>query len=64
MDRGEATKTLDAYGIEAFVDATLDELELVIVLGGDGTILRAAELTRSSSAPLLGINLGHVGFQI
>lgn len=38
------------------------DLELVIVLGGDGTILRAAELVRGCSAPLLGINLGHVGF--
>ncbi|TFC47494.1 NAD kinase [Cryobacterium sp. TMT1-21] len=38
------------------------ELELAIVLGGDGTILRAAELVRGCSAPLLGINLGHVGF--
>lgn len=38
------------------------ELELVIVLGGDGTILRAAEIVRGCSAPLLGINLGHVGF--
>lgn len=40
----------------------LSDLELVIVLGGDGTILRAAELARDSPAPLLGINLGHVGF--
>ena len=38
------------------------DLELVIVLGGDGTILRAAEMARGSSAPLLGVNLGHVGF--
>lgn len=38
------------------------ELELVIVLGGDGTILRAAELVRGCSAPLLGVNLGRVGF--
>jgi NAD+ kinase len=38
------------------------DLELVIVLGGDGTILRAAEIVRGCSAPLLGINLGHVGF--
>ena len=37
-------------------------LEIVIVLGGDGTILRAAELTRELAAPLLGVNLGHVGF--
>jgi NAD+ kinase len=40
----------------------ITDLELVIVLGGDGTILRAAELTRGCNAPLLGVNLGHVGF--
>lgn len=39
-----------------------DDLELAIVLGGDGTILRAAELVRGCSAPVLGINMGHVGF--
>ncbi|WP_286277421.1 NAD kinase [Naasia aerilata] len=38
------------------------QLELVIVLGGDGTILRAAEIVRGSAVPLLGVNLGHVGF--
>ena len=43
-------------------NATVDDLELVIVLGGDGTILRAAELVRGSVVPLLGVNLGHVGF--
>jgi len=43
-------------------DVAVGELELVIVLGGDGTILRAAELARGGSAPLLGVNLGHVGF--
>ena len=36
--------------------------ELVCVLGGDGTILRGAELSRGSGAPVLGVNLGHVGF--
>jgi NAD+ kinase len=36
--------------------------EIALVVGGDGSILRGAELTRSSSTPLLGINLGHVGF--
>lgn len=41
---------------------SITDLELVVVLGGDGTILRAAELTRGCSAPLLGVNLGHVGF--
>lgn len=39
-----------------------EDLELAIVLGGDGTILRAAELVRGCSAPVLGINMGHVGF--
>jgi len=43
-------------------DVQLGDLELVIVLGGDGTILRAAELVRGSSVALLGVNLGHVGF--
>jgi NAD+ kinase len=36
--------------------------ELAVVIGGDGTMLRAAELTHGSSTPLLGVNLGHVGF--
>lgn len=36
--------------------------ELVCILGGDGSILRAAELSRGSGVPLLGVNFGHVGF--
>ncbi len=40
----------------------IGDLEVVIVLGGDGTMLRAAEVTRGCTAPLLGVNLGHVGF--
>ena len=36
--------------------------ELVCVLGGDGTILRGAAMSRGTDAPLLGVNLGHVGF--
>lgn len=43
-------------------DVAPDNIELTIVLGGDGTILGAAELMRGSDAPLLGINHGHVGF--
>jgi NAD+ kinase len=37
-------------------------VEVALVLGGDGTILRAAELVRKQNAPVLGVNLGHVGF--
>jgi NAD+ kinase len=36
--------------------------EMVMVVGGDGTLLRAAELARGAGVPLLGVNLGHVGF--
>ncbi|WP_077489595.1 NAD kinase [Sinomonas mesophila] len=43
-------------------DVGLEEVELVMVLGGDGTILRASELVRDVDVPLLGVNLGHVGF--
>ena len=41
---------------------SLPQLEVAVVLGGDGTILRAAEATRVQQIPLLGVNLGHVGF--
>ncbi len=43
-------------------DVAVGDLELVVVLGGDGTILRGAELVRGTAVPLLGVNLGHVGF--
>lgn len=47
--------------VQPSVDLSKD-CELAIVLGGDGTLLRAAELTRPYATPLLGINHGHVGF--
>ncbi|GIJ00195.1 NAD+ kinase [Sediminihabitans luteus] len=40
----------------------VEESEVVLVMGGDGTLLRAAELTHGTDVPLLGVNLGHVGF--
>jgi NAD+ kinase len=49
--------TVVAAGPEAAKGA-----ELVIVLGGDGTLLRAAELARPAGTPVIGVNLGHVGF--
>ena len=39
-----------------------DKIDIAVVLGGDGTMLRAAQICRGKSTPILGINLGHVGF--
>ena len=44
------------------IDVPESDLELVMVLGGDGTILKAAEIVRETATPVMGINLGHVGF--
>jgi NAD+ kinase len=47
----EVTSASDAAGCE-----------LVVVFGGDGTILRGIEIAREHDIPVLGVNLGHVGF--
>ena len=56
----------DLAGVTTIDSATLSKhipsIELALVLGGDGTILRGAEQIHGSSIPVLGINLGHVGF--
>ncbi|MDO9455018.1 NAD kinase [Nocardioides sp.] len=46
---------------ESETDASRD-CELTLVIGGDGSILRAVEFTHDSGTPVLGVNLGHVGF--
>jgi len=51
---------IELNGMQLFEIGT--KVEIAIVLGGDGTILRAAELVREQNTPILGINLGHVGF--
>ncbi|MEC4021009.1 NAD kinase [Streptomyces sp. H27-D2] len=40
----------------------VDGCELLVVLGGDGTLLRGAGFARASGVPMLGVNLGRVGF--
>jgi NAD+ kinase len=57
--------TISDVTISGVTNSSADQLpavEIAIVLGGDGTILRGAELTRERNIPLLGINIGHVGF--
>jgi len=49
-------------GVTQIKTDQLENAEIVIVLGGDGTILRGAEIARNQNVPILGINLGHVGF--
>jgi NAD+ kinase len=69
VDRGPLPLSPDdvrAMGVEIeVVDAepdAADGCELVLVLGGDGTFLRAAELARNAGIPVLGVNLGRIGF--
>ena len=58
--------TTEIPGAQTLSDAELrtrrSDVELALVLGGDGTILRGAELVHGTSIPLLGVNLGNVGF--
>jgi NAD+ kinase len=61
ISTNDAAKTMEQV-LELGSDCQEAELELAVVLGGDGTILKAAEIVRESQTPLLGINLGHVGF--
>ena len=60
---------LDLAGLEELGAEVVDAhehaaagCELVLVLGGDGTFLRAAELARNAEIPVLGVNLGRIGF--
>lgn len=41
---------------------SIEGISAAIVLGGDGTILRAAEIVRGHDIPIIGVNLGNVGF--
>src|SRR4051812_29551572 len=68
VDRGVVELTPDMRGIGADVEVVdadpmaAEGCELVLVLGGDGTFLRAAELARNVGIPVLGMNLGRIGF--
>ncbi len=58
----ESCKDITAGWNVAFTQDIADEADLLVVLGGDGTILRAAALMNDKPTPVLGVNLGRVGF--
>ena len=67
----ELAKLLREQNLDVYATIKLDgakefdessKVDLAVVLGGDGTMLRASELFRGKKLPILGINLGHVGF--
>ena len=53
---------VNIQGVIRSTIADLPEIEAAVVLGGDGTMLRAVEVAHERDIPLLGVNLGHVGF--
>ncbi|MDD2620009.1 MAG: NAD(+)/NADH kinase [Syntrophomonadaceae bacterium] len=64
---GQLAARLQALGVEVAIDnghmdVILNNPEIIIVLGGDGTILRAARQYGQSEIPILGVNMGTVGF--
>ena len=68
---GEIQKFLDSRGVSAWLCSAwesdearkkIDGTELVLSVGGDGTILRAAQVAAFGEAPITGVNLGKLGF--
>jgi NAD+ kinase len=56
------TKWLDKKNIACMMETIIPELDMIIVLGGDGTLLHIAETAARHAIPVLGINLGNLGF--
>jgi len=58
-----ARRELESRGIEVIAeDQACDSVDMVLAMGGDGTFLAAADHARRFDVPLLGVNMGHMGF--
>jgi NAD+ kinase len=44
-------------------DRAASDADLVVVLGGDGTVLRAVSMLEGAPVPVLGVNVGVLGYQ-
>ncbi len=59
---GEAAKRFGFEGVYVPAEAPLENVDAVVSVGGDGTVLHAAAAAREADVPILGINLGRVGY--
>src|SRR5260370_34451077 len=50
------------HGARIVDEELTEEIDLLVVLGGDGTLLHGGALVADKRVPILGINLGHLGF--
>ena len=69
LHRNHCKALVEPEAVEAGIDATsvskqamVAQADLVVVLGGDGTLLSVARLMRDRPVPILGVNLGGLGF--
>lgn len=60
--RAEVRLPVSCQAFEGFEHFREQNIDFVVVLGGDGTMLAAVTLVRDSGVPMLGINLGRLGF--